>query len=57
MNLGFSDLRVRLLGTCARVQLPQGQHQAFLNQKEEITEKLKTRYAGVLLDMEARNGQ
>ena len=57
MGLGFRDLRVRLLGDCARVQLPQGQHQAFLNQKEEITEKLKTRYAGVLLDMEARNGQ
>ena len=57
MGLGFRDLRVRLFGDCARVQLPQGQHQAFLDKKDEITEKLKTRYAGVLLDMEARNGQ
>lgn len=57
MGLGFRDLRVRLFEDCARVQLPQGQMQAFLEQKEEITQKLKTRYAGVLLDMEARNGQ
>ena len=71
MNLGFSDLRVRLLGTCARVQLPEEQQIAFLQkkqlpenqmdkfmeQREMILATMKTRYSGVLLDLEARNGQ
>lgn len=57
MQLGFRDLRVRQLGNLARVQLPQDQMDAFLARREEITKVLKTRYNGVLLDMEARNGQ
>ena len=57
MGLGFSDLRVRLLGSCARVQLPKEQQEAFLDRREEILAVLKTRYSGVLLDMEARNGR
>lgn len=57
MNLGFSDLRVRLLGTCARVQLPENQMDKFMEQREMILATLKTRYSGVLLDLEARNGQ
>ena len=57
MQLGFRDLRVRQLGNLARVQLPQDQMDAFLARREEITKVLKTRYDGVLLDMEARNGQ
>lgn len=57
MNLGFSDLRVRLLGTCARVQLPENQMDKFMEQREMILAALKTRYSGVLLDLEARNGQ
>lgn len=57
MGLGFSDLRVRLLGSCARVQLPKEQQEAFLNRREEILAVLKTRYSGVLLDMEARDGR
>ena len=57
MDRGFSDLRVRLLGDCARVQLPEDQQARFLAQKEEILAVLKTRYSGVLLDMEARNGR
>lgn len=56
MGLGFSDLRVRLLGSCARVQLPKEQQEAFLDRREEILAVLKTRYSGVLLDMEARDG-
>lgn len=57
MQLGFRDLRVRQLGNLARVQLPKDQMNAFLARREEITKVLKTRYEGVLLDMEARNGQ
>lgn len=57
MSLGFSDLRVRLLGSCARVQLPKEQQEAFLDRREEILAVLKTRYSGVLLDMEARDGR
>lgn len=57
MGLGFSDLRVRLLGSCARVQLPKEQQKAFLDRREEILAVLKTRYSGVLLDMEARDGR
>ena len=57
MGLGFSDLRVRLLGSCARVQLPKEQQEAFLDRREEILAVLKTRYSGVLLDLEARNGR
>lgn len=57
VGLGFSDLRVRLLGSCARVQLPKEQQEAFLDRREEILAVLKTRYSGVLLDMEARDGR
>lgn len=57
MGLGFSDLRVRLLGSCARVQLPKEQQEAFLDRREDILAVLKTRYSGVLLDMEARDGR
>ena len=58
MSLGFRDLRVRQLsGDLALVQLPEAQMDAFLALRREITRTLKTRYAGVILDMEARNGQ
>lgn len=58
MSLGFRDLRVRQLGgDLALVQLPEAQMDAFLALRGEITRTLKTRYAGVILDMEARNGQ
>lgn len=58
MSLGFRDLRVRQLsGDLALVQLPETQMDTFMALRGEITRTLKTRYAGVLLDMEARNGQ
>lgn len=58
MSLGFRDLRVRQLsGDLALVQLPEAQMDTFLALRGEITRTLKTRYAGVILDMEARNGQ
>ena len=58
MSLGFRDLRVRQLSRdLALVQLPEAQMDTFLALRGEITRTLKTRYAGVILDMEARNGQ
>ena len=58
MRLGFRDLRVRQLsGDLALVQLPEAQMDTFMALRGEITRTLKTRYAGVILDMEARNGQ
>lgn len=58
MSLGFRDLRVRQLGgDIALVQLPEAQMDTFMALRGEITRTLKTRYAGVILDMEARNGQ
>lgn len=58
MSLGFRDLRVRQLsGDLALVQLPEAQMDTFLALRGEITRTLKTRYAGVILDMEARDGQ
>ena len=58
MSLGFRDLRVhQLSGDLALVQLPEAQMDTFLALRREITRTLKTRNAGVILDMEARNGQ
>lgn len=57
MQLGFRDFRVRLVGDCAKVQLPSNQFDTFLALRREITRELKKRYDGVLLDMEARDGQ
>ena len=56
-SLGFRDLRVRQLGNLARVQLPSDQMGLFLSLREEILPTLKTRYEGVVLDLEERNGQ
>lgn len=56
-SLGFSGFRVRLLADCARLQLPAGQIPLLLARREEIFEELRQRYGGVLLDLEARDGQ
>ena len=57
MKLGFRDFRVRLLGDSAKVQLISSQMDTFLALRREITKTLLTRYSGVLLDMEARDGR
>lgn len=54
-SLGFTDFRVRLLGGCARVQVPAEQLPLALERRREITSELKRHYGGVLLDLEARN--
>ena len=53
-SLGLRDFRVRLLKGCARIQVPEGQLELVLKNRETILERLKRWYAGVVLDMEVR---
>lgn len=53
-SMGFKDFRVRMLGDCARLQLPEDQIPGMLEKRQEILEKLKKYYTGVLLDLEVR---
>lgn len=55
--LGFSDFRIRLFGDCARIQLREEQLPLLLEHRQTILKKLKTRYSGVLLDLEVRSEQ
>ena len=52
--LGFTDLRVRVYGDAARLQLPPGQLQRALECRGEITAALRPYFYPVLLDMEGR---
>ena len=54
MKLGFSDLRVRFISDCARLQLPEDQLWLALEKREEITEDLLKYYKAVLLDLKPR---
>ena len=53
-SLGLRDFRVRLLKGCARIQVPEGQLELVLKNRETILERLKRWYAGVVLDLEVR---
>lgn len=53
-SLGLRDFRVRLLKGCARIQVPEGQLELVLRNRETILEELRQWYAGVVLDMEVR---
>lgn len=55
MELGFTDLRVRLLEGHARIQLPAAQLPLLLEKRQHILETLKPQYRGVLLDLEVRS--
>lgn len=57
MGLGFSGFRIRLLGDCAKLQLPQSQLPRLLEHREAVLTELKKYYSGVLLDLEVRNEQ
>lgn len=56
-NMGFSDFRVRVLGTAARLQLPIAQWERALACHEEIKQKLQPTFSAVLLDLEPRGAQ
>ena len=53
-SLGLRDFRVRLLSSCARIQVPEGQLELVLKNRKKILEQLKQWYTGVVLDMEVR---
>ncbi len=54
LSLGFTDFRVRMLGTAAKIQLPSAQLSKLLEHREKILKELKKYYTSVLLDMEVR---
>lgn len=51
---GFTDFRVRMAGTAAKLQLRAEQLDKLLAHREEIVAELKKYYSSVLLDMEVR---
>lgn len=51
---GFTDFRVRRMGDAARLQVPVGQLEKVLLEREEILAELKRYYRAVLLDLEVR---
>lgn len=53
-KLGFSDLRVRLIGAAARLQLPEDQLERALAMREEILRLLAHDFGVVLLDLKPR---
>lgn len=53
-ELGFSDLRVRVMGSAARIQVPVDQMARLLEQRSAVIHCLKGPYQAVLLDLEAR---
>lgn len=57
MKLGFSGFRVRLMGGCARLEMPEDQLPALLTQREAVVRELKKDYKKVLLDLEVRREQ
>ena len=53
-DLGFSDLRVRVLGGAARIQLPARQMALAVGRRDAIREVLKPYFNPILLDLEDR---
>lgn len=53
-SLGFSDFRIRMDGTCGKLQLREDQLEQLLQHREEILSKLKQYYTSVVLDLEVR---
>ncbi len=53
--LGFTDFRIRLMGTAARLQLRESQLEKLLARRSEILDTLRRHYSAVLLDLEVRD--
>ena len=52
--MGFSDLRVRVMGVSAKLQLPEAQFALAVQKRCEILNALAGDFDAVLLDMKAR---
>lgn len=53
-SLGFTDFRVRMSGSSAKLQLCERQLGRLLSHREKIVSELKKYYTSVLLDLEVR---
>ena len=53
-ELGFSDFRVRVLKTAARIQITEDQMPLVMEKRAEITGRLRAWFPAVLLDLEPR---
>ena len=53
--LGFTDFRIRLSGTEAKIQVREEQLEKLLYYRKEILEKLKPYYSAVTVDLEVRS--
>lgn len=53
-SLGFTDFRVRMLGSAAKLQVPASQLDRVLQHRERILEELKKTHSSALLDLEVR---
>ncbi len=53
-SLGFTDFRIRMAGTAAKLQFPDGQLEKLLRRREQIVTELKKYYSDVWLDLEVR---
>jgi len=54
-RLGFSDFRVRLSGSAAKIQIREPQLTLLLQKRTEIIQELKQYYTDILLDLEVRD--
>ena len=53
-RLGYTDFRVRVFHSAARLQLPRGQMERAVREAETIQEALKPYFTPILLDLEGR---
>ena len=53
-NLGFTDFRIRFMGTAAKLQIVEKELPLLFANRETIWETLKNDYTEVLLDLEVR---
>lgn len=56
-SLGFSSFRVRTVGECAKIQVPENQIFRILEYREKIIDRFLMEYGSVVLDLEVRNEQ
>ena len=54
-DFGFTDFRIRLSGTAAKIQVREEQLEKLLLYRKEILEKLKPYYSAVTVDLEVRS--
>jgi len=54
-SLGFTDFRVRMCGTAAKLQMPDSQMENLVDNRTAVVQELKQYYSAVTLDLEVRN--